>query len=273
MTAAVTTSGATDARTSRDDAVAAVRRTLELTGVLSRKNFRIRYKRAALGVFWAVLQPAFQALVLSYVFLRVFHVHQVAHYPIYVLSGILPWAFFTGSMTSSTVSVVDNGSLVKKVAMPLVVFPLSAVGGTGLAFLAAMPVLLVAGLLSGTIGLSLLWLPVAVALEVLTIVGFAVLLSSLYPAFRDIRYLVESALLLGLYATPILYDRTKLHANLAHALLANPMTGVMETYRAAVLGRAVHGKAIACTIAVDLIVLGIATIVFRRRRDEFPDLV
>ena len=79
-----------------------LRRVAGLTAVLARKNFRIRYKRAVLGVFWAVLQPAFQALVLAYVFLRVFHVHSVPHYPIYVLSGILPWAFFSGSMTSAT---------------------------------------------------------------------------------------------------------------------------------------------------------------------------
>lgn len=250
-----------------------LRRVAELTAVLARKNFRIRYKRAVLGVFWAVLQPAFQAVVLSYVFLRVFHVHSVPHYPIYVLSGILPWAFFTGSLTSATVSVVDNGSLVKKVAMPLVVLPLSAIGGTGLAFAAALPVLLVGSVISGTLGVSMLLLPLAIVLEVATIVGFAVLLSSFYPAYRDVRYLVESLLLLGLYVTPILYDRARLHGALAHALLANPMTGVMETYRAAVLGRPLHWDAIGCTVGIDLLVLALAVVVFRRRRDEFPDLV
>jgi ABC-type polysaccharide/polyol phosphate export permease len=250
-----------------------LRRVAELTAVLSRKNFRIRYKRAALGVFWAVLQPAFQAVVLSYIFLRVFHVHSVPHYPVYVLSGILPWAFFSGSMTSSTVSVVDNGSLVKKVAMPLVVLPLSAVGGTGLAFLAALPVLVVGAVISGTLGLSVLLLPFAVALEVLTIAGLAILLASLYPAFRDMRYLVESLLLLGLYATPVLYDRHRLSGTLAHVLLVNPMTGVMETYRAAVLGWSLHWDAIGCTVGVDVLLLLIAVTVFRRRSDEFPDLV
>jgi len=250
-----------------------VRRVVELTAVLSRKNFRIRYKRAVLGVFWAVLQPAFQALVLSYVFLRVFHVHSVPHYPVYVLSGILPWAFFAGSMTTATVSVVENGSLVKKVAMPLVVLPLSAIGGIGLGFAAALPVLLLAAVISGTLGFSVLLLPFAVVLEIFTIVGFAVLMSSFYPAFRDVRYLVESMLLLGLYVTPILYDRAHLHGALAHLLLLNPMTGVMETYRAAILGRSLHWDAIGCTIGIDLLILAVAVLVFRRRRDEFPDLV
>ncbi len=245
-----------------------------LTWVLSRKNFQIRYKRAVLGVVWAVLQPAFQAAVLTVVFVEFFDASRgVEHYPLYVLSGLLPWAFFAQSMSAGTTSVVDNGPLVKKVALPLLVFPLSAIGGTALAFAAALPVLLVAALVTGTVGWALLLLPVAVLLQVLVAVGVVTLTSSLYPAFRDVRYLVESLLVVGLYLSPVVYDPALAGDTVQGLLRLNPLTGVLSLYRAAFLDRPVDLAAVGLSLLVALLVLALGLAVFRRRSDEFPDLV
>ena len=245
-----------------------------LTWVLSRKNFQIRYKRAVLGIVWAVLQPAFQAAVLTVVFVEFFDASQgIEHFPLYVLSGLLPWAFFAQSLSAGTTSVVDNGPLVKKVALPLLVFPLSSIGGTALAFAAALPVLLVAGLVVGSLGPELLLLPVAVLLQLLVATGVATLTASLYPAFRDVRYLVESALVVGLYLTPVIYDPARAGSTVEALLRLNPLTGVLSLYRAAFLDRPVDLAAVGVTVGGGLLLLGLGLLVFRRRSDEFPDLV
>lgn len=247
---------------------------LALTWTLSRKNFQVRYKRALLGVVWAVLQPAVQAIVLSIVFRVVFKADMgIEHFPVFVLAGIMPWAFFSQSLSNATVSVLENGSLVKKVAMPLVVFPLSAIGGTGLAFVAAVPVLLVGGLAVGGVGWGVLLLPLAVLLQILAVVGLALLTASLYPAFRDVRYLVESSLMVGLYLTPVLYDLSRLPSWAADLIRLNPLTGVLSLYRAAFLSRDVDWAAVGLSVLVSSLLLVLGLLVFRRRSDEFADLV
>ena len=244
-----------------------------LVWVLARKNFQVRYKRATLGVLWAVLQPAVQAAVLVFVFSRVIDVGHTEHYALFVLCGVLSWAFFAQSVAAATTSVVDNEALVKKVALPLAVFPLSAVGGTTLAFLAAMPILLVGAVLSGTVGWHLLLLPVVLLVELALVLSVGVLTASLHPAFRDVKYLVESSLLIGFYATPILYDPAKLTGTLPDLLPFNPMTGVLTLYRTAVLGQAVDVEAVAITGVATVTVMLLAVFTFRRRSDEFADLV
>lgn len=247
---------------------------LALVRALSQKNFQVRYKAASLGVLWAVLQPTFQAIVLSIVFTKVFHAGAgVSHYPVYVISGILPWAFFTQSLLAATTSVADNGSLVRKVAVPLVVFPASAIGGVGIAFSASLLVLLGATIAAGAAGVHLLLLPFAIVLELLLISALGLLTSAFHVAFRDIRYVIESLLLMGLYATPILYTASRVPASARGFLAYNPMTGVLSVYRAAVLGTPLDWRAISVTVIGGSVLLVVSWLLFRRRSGEFPDLV
>lgn len=254
--------------------VARLRNLGSLTWTLSRKNFQVRYKRAVLGVVWAVLQPAFQAAVLSVVFIKVFKADVgVPDYAVFVLAGMLPWTFFAQSLSVGTVSVLENGPLVKKVALPQIVFPLSAIGGVALAFVAALPVLLVAGLVAGGLGRQLLLLPLAVLLQLLAVAGVASAAASLYPAFRDVRYLVESLLVVGLYLTPVLYPPDKLPGTARGLLELNPLTGVLSLYRGAFLSLPVDWSAVGLSLLVGTVALGVGLAVFRRRSDEFADLV
>ncbi|HEX8004637.1 MAG TPA: ABC transporter permease [Mycobacteriales bacterium] len=251
----------------------ALSRYLGLVWAMSRKNFKVRYKRAALGMLWALLQPAFQAAVLSFVFLKILHVQAVPKYPLYVLSGILPWSFFASSVIAATTSVVDNASLVKKVALPLSVFPVSAAGGTALAFSASLTVLVGVSVFFGSFGLGILLLPVALAIELLVIIGVALIAGSFHVAFRDVRYVVESAMVVGVYASPILYDLSRVPAGLRPFIRLNPLTGVLSLTRAAVLGRPVDGAAVLCAVGVAAVLLAAGALLFRRRSGEFADLV
>ena len=252
---------------------ARLRNAVGLIAALSRKNFQIRFKRASLGVLWAVIQPAFQAAFLSFVFLKVFRISRVEHYPLYVLSGILPWAFFSQSIIAATTSVVDNAALVRKVSVPRVIFPLAAIGGTAMAFSAALLVLLVATTATGLLSVRILLLPLAVLLEIVFLCGVALITSAFNVAFRDVKYLVESSLLVGLYATPILYDLDPVSSGFRNLIRMNPMTGVLTITRAAVLGRPIDGRAVVTAVVISVSLVAVGSLVFHRRADEFADLL
>lgn len=245
-----------------------------LVWVLSKKNFQVRYKRAVLGVLWAVVQPSFQAAFLSFIFLKVFRYgRSIEDYPLYVLSGMLPWAFFTQGVMAATGSVVENASLVRKVSLARVIFPLSAAGGVAIAFTASLAILVVGSIVSGNLGGHLLLLVPAALLEVLVIVGVGVLACAFHVAFRDVRYVMESAMMIGLYATPILYTLAQIPESLRPLFRLNPMTGVMSLYRSAVLGYPLDGASVAAGFGIATVLLVVALVVFHRRSEEFPDLV
>ena len=243
--------------------------------VLSRKNFVIRYKNATLGVAWAVAQPAVQAGVLAVVFGVVFRrsLAAVEHYPLYVLSGVLPWSLLAQCLAVGAVSVTENASLVKKVALPKVVYPFSAVGGNVLAFLAALPVLVVGALLAGTASPSLLLLGPALALLLLLLSGPVLLTAGLHPAYRDVRFLAEAVLLVLFYATPVIWPASLADGRLGLVVDVNPVVGALDLFRAATLGGAPDGGAVLVTVVVGLLGLAVGLRSYRRRCDEFPDLL
>ena len=245
-----------------------------LVWVLSRKNFQVRYKRAVLGVLWAVVQPSFQAAFLSFIFLKVFRYgRSIEDYPVFVLSGMLPWAFFTQGVMAATGSVVENASLVRKVSLSRVIFPLSAAGGVAIAFTASLVILVIGSIVSGNLGFHLLLLIPAALLETVVIVAVGILACAFHVAFRDVRYLMESAMMIGLYATPILYTVSQIPEGLRPFFRLNPMTGVMSLYRSAVLGYPLDVASVVSGAAIAAVVLALALVLFARRSEEFPDLV
>lgn len=251
----------------------ALRRWAGLTGMLAVKNFRQRYLRSRLGVFWAILQPTVQAAVLAVVFVKVFKVHNVPHYPLYVLSGIMTWQCFAQGTNAATTSALDNSPLIRKIPLPAVVFPMAAVGGVLLVHLLQLTVLLAAGAASGTLGVRTLLLPLGVLLTVALALGVGTLSCSLHVRVRDVKFLIESGLLVAFYVTPVLYDPSRLPENLRTLLGWNPMYGVMSLQRAALLGRAVDWHAVAVAAVLAVVLLVVALPVFRSRSRDFADLL
>ena len=248
------------------------KRFLGLVYVLSAKNFQTRYRRTALGIVWALLQPVIQAGVVAFVFLRVFQGFRVEHYPLFVLSGVMPWALTTRSLTAATSSVVDNASLVKKVAVSRLIYPLSAIGGTVVVYLASLLVIVLGAVLSGTLSAAIVLLPLAVVLQLAVVVGPSLWASAYYVAFRDIRFLVESGLAIAFYATPIIYPAARLGPTAGALLRLNPMTGVLSVYRASVLGTPIDGIAVAISAGFAAVTAALGLWAFHRRASEFADL-
>lgn len=244
-----------------------------LVRVLAVKNFRQRYLRSKLGVIWALIQPLLQATVLSFVFIVIFKVKSIPHYPLYVLSGIMSWQFFQQSCVTGTSSIVDNAGLVRKVAVPKVVFPISAVGGIALVFCLQLIVLLGAGIVMRTLTpMTPVLLLLALPLEAALALAVAVLCTSIHVSVRDIRFVVESGLLMAFYLTPVLYDVHRLPPTVRSVMEWNPMAGVLSLVRGAVLGRPVDwtgvGSAFLCAAVLGIV----GTWLFRRRSPEFADL-
>lgn len=244
-----------------------------LLWVLSRKNFQVRYKRAVLGVGWAMAQPAIQAAVLAFVFLRVIRVEPTEDYALFVLSGVLPWAFFAQGLSLATASVVENGPLVKKVAIPKVLFPAAAVGGAAIAFTGSLFVLVVACVVSGNASVRIALLVPAVLFEAALVVALGVFASAFNVAYRDVRYIVESGIPIAFYATPIVYAAEQLDGWTRQVVSLNPMTGILSLYRAAIVGRPVGSSAVVVTAVVTAIVALAAAAAFRSKSPEFADLL
>jgi ABC-type polysaccharide/polyol phosphate export permease len=246
-----------------------------LLAALARQDFRSRYKRASLGLVWAVAVPVFQASVMVFVFSRVgkFATEDFS-YGTYVLAGMVGWIYVSTSVMTATTSIVDATNLTEKVWFPRAVLALvpSATNLVGLAIslavvLAAVPVL------EGEYTLRLLLLAPAVALMIAFTSGLGLVLSAAYVYFRDVRFMIQAALLGWLYVTPIVYPPAAL-GGAERWLDFNPLTGITGLFQRAVVDAPVPSARAVAVSAVVTAVLVVAGALAHRRHDRlFVDLL
>lgn len=246
----------------------------ETLAMLTRKDFQTRYKRASLGILWAVAVPALQAAVMAVVFSRVIRVGSGAHFAVYVMSGVVAYSYLTASLNPSCSAIVDGANLTDKVWFPRVLLVAVPCFSNIVGLVATLAVLIVVMPFFGAgYGPDLLLLvPAAVFLVAFT-TGLAMVLSALHVYFRDVKFLVQAALLVWLYATPILYPQHLLGA-LAPVAAANPLTGIVGVFHLATLG---GGGPTTSDLAVSLAVTSVLLVVgaeAQRRYDRlFVDLL
>lgn len=242
---------------------------------LARKEFKTRYKGAALGMIWAVAIPLLQAAVLTFVFSRAIRggVSGVEHYGAYVLSGMLAWSFFGTSLMPATTAIVDGANLTDKVWFPRILLaltpPLANLVGlavTHVALLGLLPVFDV------DYSARLLVLPLALLLLIAFTISLSAVLAAAHVYFRDTKYLVQAALMVWLYMTPIIYPASLL-GRWEGWLDANPMTGVVTLFRYATIGADDIGRAVTVSVAVTLVLTILAVEIHRRHDRRFVDLL
>ncbi len=202
------------------------------------RNLRSRYKQAALGAAWALLQPALQVGVFTVVFgmLARIPVGDVP-YPLFALAGLLPWNIFAKITTEGAVSLVTNQQLVTKLFFPRIYLVL-AVGASALLD-AAVTLLLLAALLAWyhvVPGSSIVLMIPALAGVIVLSYGFAALLAAINARWRDVQHAVPFLLQVGLFITPVIYRNSLLPERWRWVLALNPLTGFIEVFRAAALG-------------------------------------
>lgn len=249
-------------------------RSRSLLAILARKDFFVRYRRASFGMLWAVGLPVLQAVVLSMVFSRILD-NRAHDYPVYVFSGIVPWSFFATTLGQGSTAIVDNSGLSNKIYFPRAILPLVSVVSSLYGMVISL-VILIAMCLGFGVGLGpevLLLLPGTLLVAVLAS-AFAMVNSALHVYFRDVRYLVQAAMTVWIYLTPVIFRVEQLPPSLRPIIKLNPMTGVVELFRFATVGASPGWGGSLVSTAVWTVALVLLALRLHRRFDRvFADLL
>lgn len=249
----------------------------ELLYFLTWRDIKVRYKQSVLGAAWALLQPLATMIVFSLFFGRIGQLPSGGiPYPVFVLTGLLPWFFFSNAISNASTSVVGNQNLVTKVYFPRLLIPMSAVCAGLVDFGISFGLLAVVILLYGaTLSMQLMMLPVLVVLLVIAALGIGILLSALTVAFRDVRHVVPFMIQLWIFLTPTIYmhGNERLSEWLQLALPLNPVYGLIVNFRVAILGGSFDWYALTVSSGVSLLLLLVGCWYFNRTERNFADVI
>ena len=248
----------------------------ELLYFLAWRDVKVRYKQTALGAAWAILQPVFAMVVFSIVFGRLAKIpSDGVPYPIFAYCALLPWQFFAHALTESGNSLVANERLITKVYFPRLVIPLSSLLAGLVDFAIASLVLLGMMVYYGIVPTAaVLTLPFFLLLAVATSLGVGLWLSALNVQYRDVRYTLPFLTQFWLFATPVAYPASLVPEPWRALVGLNPMAGVVEGFRWALLGTAkAPGSVLAVSCAVVVVLLISGLYYFRRMERFFADVV
>lgn len=248
----------------------------ELLYFLVWRDIKVRYKQTVLGAGWAILQPFFTMVIFSIFFGRLAQMpSDGVPYPIFAYAALVPWTFFANGLTQAVNSVVGGSSLIKKVYFPRIILPLSAVMAGIVDFLFAFAVLVGMALYYGVLpSWRILTLPCFVAMVIMAALSVALWLSALNVQYRDIRYIAPFIVQVWLFATPIAYPSSLLSEPWRTVYGLNPMVGVVEGFRWALLGTGTGpGPMIVVSGLVCLTLLLGGGYYFRRVERTFADVI
>lgn len=249
----------------------------DLVYFLARRDIVSRYRQAVVGSFWAILQPILLAAVFS-VFLGLLQkvpAPEGIPYPLFAVVGMVMWLAFAGSVGTGSESAVSGEALISKIYLPRVVLPIAAVIPSSVDFFLGFIVLVIA-----TIGfghppevLRLLTVPFIWGLASLTALGFVLWFSALNVKYRDIGQVVPFLLLVGLFITPIIYPFEQVPANLQPFYAINPMVGVLQAFRWAMLSTEWPGLLLAIPVTTSIVLLVTGAVYFKRAESNFADYI
>ncbi|OLB13311.1 MAG: phosphate ABC transporter permease [Candidatus Rokubacteria bacterium 13_2_20CM_69_10] len=248
----------------------------ELLYFLAWRDIKVRYKQTALGVIWVVIQPLFAMLVFSVFFGRLAGMPSGGvPYPVFAFCALLPWQLFAHALTESSASLVTNQNLITKVYFPRLIIPLAPVLASLLDFLIAFGLLL--GMLAYYRITPTLWvwtLPLFLLLAIALAIGVGLWLAALNARYRDVRYTIPFLTQIWLFATPIAYPSSLVPEPWRAWYGLNPMAGVVDGFRWALLGTAdAPGGLMAVSAAVTLVILVSGVHYFRRTERTFADTI
>ncbi|MCX6588729.1 MAG: ABC transporter permease [Acidobacteria bacterium] len=248
----------------------------ELLYFLIWRDIKVRYKQTALGAAWAIIQPFFTMVVFSLFFGRLAKIQSDGlPYPVFAYAALVPWTFFAQGLSQASDSLVGSANLIRKVYFPRLAIPVGTVVSGMVDFLLAFLVLLLLMLYYGvTPGWHVLWLPLLLVLALVTALGVGLWLSALNVKFRDVKYVVPFVTQFWMFVTPIAYPSSLLPPEWRPVYALNPMVGVVEGFRWALLGTdTAPGPMMAVSAAVALVLLVSGAFVFRRMEKSFADVV
>jgi lipopolysaccharide transport system permease protein len=240
------------------------------------RDIKVRYKQTVLGLLWAIIQPFFTMVIFSLFFGRLAQVPSDGlPYPIFSYAALVPWTFFANALTQASNSLVMGANMLKKIYFPRLTMPIATVLAGVVDFVLAFMVLLVMMFFYGLAPTAnVLWLPLFLLLALITSLGVGFWLSAMNVQFRDVRYIVPFLTQAWLFATPIAYPSSMLPEFWRPFYGLNPMVGVIEGFRWALLGtETAPGLMVLVSALVALLLFVSGAFYFRRMEKSFADVV
>jgi lipopolysaccharide transport system permease protein len=247
----------------------------ELLYFLVWKDIKVKYKQAALGIAWAVLQPLLGMLLFTLLFGRVAKLPSDGlPYPLFYFSSLLTWTYFSTALITASNSVISNTSLVSKVYFPRILLPAAGVIAA-LLDLAIASVILVGLLVFHQVPLTprLLCMPLVLLLLVVFAMGAGQFLAALNVNYRDVKHALPFLVQLWFFASPVVYPLSMVPERYQWLVALNPLTGIIETSRALLVGRPVPWEALAISCAVTVAIYVLGLVYFQRTERRFADVI
>lgn len=249
----------------------------ELIYFLTWRDIKVRYKQSVLGILWAILKP-FMAMVVFTIFFGNFAKipSDGIPYPIFSYTATLPWELFAASLSVASRSMVSNSNMISKIYFPRMIVPLASVMSSLVDFLIGFTILI--GMMiyyKFTPTIAILWLPLLILLALITALGVGFWSSALMVRYRDVGYIMPFVSNLWMYLTPVVYSSSMIPEKWRLLYSLNPMTGVVEGFRYALLGTARSGSVmmilVSSVIAILILITGM--FYFRRMEKKFADMI
>ena len=247
----------------------------ELLSFLIWRDIKVRYKQTIFGVLWAVLLPLLQTFIFAMVFGRFAHIEPDGNYSytVFVLAGLIPWTFFSQALTFGGQSLINQQHLLTKVYFPRLFVPAAAVGGCLVDFAVGLGLYAVILAFSGIVpGVAIVWLPVLCVLMILASLGMVFLLAALTVSYRDFKYITPFGVQLLMYASPIVYPTGIVPERYRWIFALNPMAGVIDGWRSAILGKPWDVRLVLISAASALVFFVIGVAYFRHTERRFADI-
>lgn len=247
----------------------------ELLFFLTWRDVKVRYKQTVLGVGWAILQPLFMMLIFTIFFGRIAGVDSAGiPYPLFALAGLVPWTFFANAITASGNSLVGSAHLITKVYFPRLIVPAAAILAGLVDFLLAF-ILLCLLMVYYRVSLTthVLLLPVLILLTALFSLGVGTWMSALNVKYRDVRFALPFVIQLWLFVSSVILPSTSVPQKWRWLLMLNPMSGIIEGYRASLFGLPFDWPALGVASVLTILVLIYAIYAFGRVERSFADII
>lgn len=238
------------------------------------KDLKVRYRGAVLGYMWSLLNPILMMLVYTFIFSFIVRI-EVENYPVFLLCALLPWSFFSTSLTVASASIVDNFNLINKVYFPREIFPISVILSNLLHLIISMTILIVFLLFTqANLGFSILVLPLVVLAHVIFTIGLSLLLSCLTVFYRDIKHILEVVVMIWFYATPIIYPLSMVPEQFQIFFDLNPMVWLISIYRSILFyGESPAFSVLFTTYLISFLMLFLGHYIFQKYDKQIPKAI
>jgi len=246
----------------------------ELLYFLVWRDVKIRYKQTVLGVAWAVLQPVFSMIVFTVIFGKFAKIPSDGiPYAVFVYAGLLPWTFFANGVTHAGLSLVSQQNLLTKIYFPRLFVPAAAIGGgfvdLAISFGVYAVILAAYGVAPGW---GTVFVPLLLLFTIMAALGLGCLLAALTVSYRDFRYVVPFMMQALMYLSPVVYPVSLIPSKYHWLLAINPMAGIIDAFRSAILGKPWNLTTLAVSGGVTLLLLVFGMFYFRKTERRFADI-